>query len=348
MKRLFLVILLVVMAAGLAMAQTYPPTAGNPTSTGGAAAAPLVDVLGAHNNYGRGCAGCHAPHSGNKGEGGNAASGTTADPWTGTNALFGQDMGPLFGKTLNFTELSSSGTPTTYELTAPSAGNPTGWTTNQYSDVRGIIMCLACHDGVVARGAMMTNYAYEQQIGALPSTYGSAQIPTLLGIAGAANGFSYQNNHPIGENATVSAAMGSTYYNNTTNGLSYTVSAANKITAVTPAGQYAQFVASYGAPALMMGAHSYGTPVNASGLPYLVCTTCHNQHVMNVFAASTANTIAGGSTGTYATYFFVNGPYNINNVTVPRTAASSTTQSCRQCHFGESNEANGGTLATSF
>ena len=26
--------------------------------------APTVDVSGAHNNYGRGCAGCHAPHSG--------------------------------------------------------------------------------------------------------------------------------------------------------------------------------------------------------------------------------------------------------------------------------------------
>ncbi len=28
--------------------------------------------------------------------------------------------------------------------------------------------------------------------------------------------------------------------------------------------------------------------------------------------------------------------------------AASTTQFCRQCHFGESNEANGGSIATQF
>ena len=43
----------------------------------------------------------------------------------------------------------------------------------------------------------------------------------------------------------------------------------------------------------------------------------------------------------YATFFFVNGPYNpnIDNVDQRRNAPS-TTQFCRQCHFGESNEAN--------
>ena len=75
---------------------------------------------------------------------------------------------------------------------------------------------------------------------------------------------------------------------------------------------------SYGAPALMKGAHSYGTPVNAAGVPYVVCTTCHNQHIMNIYAASSTSPIAGVATGTYATYFFINGPYNINNVT-PQT-----------------------------
>src|SRR5271156_5711225 len=92
MKKLFLVILLVIMASAMALAQV---TAGKATSTGGNSAAPLVDVLGAHNNYGRGCAGCHAPHSGNRGAGGNGISGTTVDLWSGSNALFAQDMGPL-------------------------------------------------------------------------------------------------------------------------------------------------------------------------------------------------------------------------------------------------------------
>ena len=65
----------------------------------------------------------------------------------------------------------------------------------------------------------------------------------------------------------------------------------------------------------MQGAHSYPTPVNAANVPYVVCTTCHNQHVMNVYAASANSPIAGTATGTYATYFFINGPYNVNDVT---------------------------------
>src|ERR1700730_3392516 len=55
MKKLFLVILLVIMASAMALAQV---TKGTETSSGaGNAKAPTVDVLGAHNNYGRGCAG---------------------------------------------------------------------------------------------------------------------------------------------------------------------------------------------------------------------------------------------------------------------------------------------------
>ena len=42
----------------------------------------------------------------------------------------------------------------------------------------------------------------------------------------------------------------------------------------------------------------------------------------------------------YATYFFINAPYNPNLQTYASTSAPSTTEFCRQCHFGESNEAN--------
>jgi hypothetical protein len=70
---------------------------------------------------------------------------------------------------------------------------------------------------------------------------------------------------------------------------------------------------------------------------------------MNVYSVvSAGNPIAGNSTGTYAKYFFINGPYNPNTVNIPLGTAASTTQFCRQCHFGESNEANGGTLPTTF
>jgi hypothetical protein len=224
----------------------------------------------------------------------------------------------------------------------------------QYADMRGIVMCLACHDGSVAKGAMMQNWAFEEQIGALPNTYGGAKIPTLLGADGTtpvgslgSTSGNYNNDHPIGESATISAVLG-TYYNNATNGLTYTV-AAGAITAITPAGQYSQFITSYGAPVLLKGAHSYGTPVNAANVPYVVCTTCHDQHSMNVYSVVGAgNPIAGNATGTYAKYFFINAPYNPDTVNIPLGSAASTTQFCRQCHFGESNEANGGTLPTVF
>jgi len=359
MKKLLLALLLVVMASALALSQV---TAGKPTSSGSpGSVAPSIDVLGAHNNYGRGCAGCHAPHSGNKGAGGNAIGGTTTDAWSGTNALFAQDMGPLLvGATLDFSDLGTSSTSSAigssgrYKLTLPSTTEPATWTTQQYSDVRGIVMCLACHDGVVAKGAMMQNYAYEQQIGALPTSYGTAHIPTLLGVGGAAAGFSYNNQHPVGDNATMSAALGS-YYQAAggVGGLTYAFNATTgSVTSITASGQYSQFLASYGFPALAGVTHGTSTsfqPVNAAGVPYIVCTTCHNQHVMNVYASNTNSPIQNATTGTYATYFFVNGPYNINNVTAALNGyAQSTTQFCRQCHFGESNEANGGPITTQF
>jgi cytochrome c553 len=343
MRKVLLAVLLVIMVGALAAAQV---TQGAPTTTGApGSVAPLVDVLGAHNNYGRGCAGCHAPHSGAYGAGGNGVNGTVTDAYTGENALFAQDMGPLWNQTLDFSDVTNTGSRKNYLLVTPTSGNYTAMTAQQYADVRGAIMCLACHDGALAKGAMMQNWAYEQQIGALPSSYGTGHIPTLLGNDGTAAG-TYNNDHPIGESASMDKVLGS-YYSDGTNGITYTVSG-GAITGITVAGQYQSFVNSYGAPALFKGKYAYPTPVNASNVPYIVCTTCHDQHVMNVYAATTNSPIAGSSTGTYAKYFFVNGPYDVNNVSVPPTQAASTTQFCRQCHFGESNEANGGSLPTAF
>ncbi len=343
MRKVLLVVLLVVMVGAMAAAQV---TQGAPITTGApGSVAPLTDVLGAHNNYGRGCAGCHAPHSGGYGAGGNGLNGTVTDQYSGQNALFAQDMGPLWNQTLDFSDVTNTGSRKNYLLTTAPNGNYAAMTAQQYSDTRSIVMCLACHDGSLAKGAMMQNWAYEQQIGALPSSYGTGHIPTLLGNDGTGSEI-YNNDHPVGEMATMDKVLGS-YYGDGTNGITFTISS-GKITAVTVAGEYQSFVNSYGAPALFKGAYSYPTPVNASNLPYLVCTTCHDQHVMNVYAASTNSPIAGSSTGTYAKFFFVNGPYNVNNVSVPPTQAASTTQFCRQCHFGESNEANGGSLPTAF
>ena len=228
MKKLFLVLLMVVMVSAMGIAQVTQ--GAHPTTSGTAGAvAPTVDVLGAHQNYGRGCAGCHAPHSGAWGNGG--VNGTVKDAYTGQNALFGQDMGPLWGQTFDFSDISNTGSATKYLFTTAANGNPTAMTAQQYADMRGAVMCLACHDGAVAKGAMMQNWAFEEQIGALPSSYGTAKIPTLLGADGttsqgtSTDGGDYNNDHPIGESATLQAVLGS-YYNNTTNGLVWTISTA--------------------------------------------------------------------------------------------------------------------------
>ena len=79
MKRAILVAVFALASAGLALGQNWSSP---------------VDVLGAHNNNGRGCAGCHQPHSGSFGSGQKGA----AD--AGSYALWGQDASPLYGATV--------------------------------------------------------------------------------------------------------------------------------------------------------------------------------------------------------------------------------------------------------
>jgi len=293
MRKAMLLVLFVLAVGGLVMAQTYSSP---------------VDVLGAHNNNGRGCAGCHSPHSGSFGSGHAGA----AD--TGSYALWGQDASPLYGKTIAFGDDGS------YTEVLPSGIN-TG-----SQEVGGILLCLSCHDGNVTASNMMVNQSYEQRIGLLSSTYGAGKIPTLLGNDGSGAN-NYTNDHPVGQQATVSVG----------NGLVNT----GGVLTVTPGTPYAQFVANYGWPALAPGKWSAPTGTTATGKPFVLCTTCHNQHVMTVYTSTAKSPIANDGGGKYyATFFFVNGPYNpmINNVA--NTNAPSATQFCRQCHFGESNEAN--------
>ncbi len=97
MKRNSLVSLILLAGASFAAAQI---------------AAPTTDVLGAHLNYGRGCAACHAPHSGAFGNG-IAKSG---DKTTGDSILWGEDVSGLFGKPFTFAGVNGQ----------QYAGDPTG------------------------------------------------------------------------------------------------------------------------------------------------------------------------------------------------------------------------------
>ena len=101
---------------------------------------------------------------------------------------------------------------------------------------------------------------------------------------------------------------------------------------------------------LLFGQERLDFGVTAAGVPFVVCTTCHNQHVMTIYTSSASSPIAADGGGFfYNTYFFINAPYNVNHQTYSSTLAPSTTQFCRQCHFGESNEANNTfTIKTAF
>jgi hypothetical protein len=169
MKRTLLIATMFLAAAGFAAAQnTY---------------APPTDVLGAHLNYGRGCAACHAPHSGAFGAGNNKSG----DQTTGNSILWGEDVGGLYGQTITTAGNTVEVLPTSMSATTP--------------DVNGLLTCLSCHDGNYAQGAMMKNAVYET----LPATYGKGTVPTLLGNDGTSAG-NYLNDHPVGINAKMSCS----------------------------------------------------------------------------------------------------------------------------------------------
>jgi hypothetical protein len=337
MKKIMMFALAVLVCASVAIAQTYTRGTG---ITG-------IDKLGAHQNGGRGCVGCHAPHSGVRGNGGaltinskltssenshNATgmqyawsnqSAITGD--VGDEELWGQDIGPIASLTLN------TGSGFQVDLA----------TSETRERVKtGIVYCLSCHDGNVAKGAMMTNQSFEQSAGLLPSSYGSQPIPTLLGSDGGSGG-NYGNDHPIGPSAKVSALSIGKYLD-----LDSTTTPTKLILkASQPDALYTTFKSNYGLPSVVGARTGAGFAVEkgmtSAGDAYVVCTTCHTPHSMYTASASTTNPIGGLTSGTFPSYFFVAAPYNPGANTANGTKASSATQFCRQCHFtgaGGSNE----------
>jgi nitrate/TMAO reductase-like tetraheme cytochrome c subunit len=292
MKRNCLFALIFLATAGFAAAQITTTT---------------TDVLGAHLNYGRGCAACHAPHSGAYGNG----NAKTADPTSGSSILWGEDVASLYGKTLAFAGVNGTSSTSETLPTSMIAGTP---------DVTGLLTCLSCHDGNYATGAMMKNKVYET----LPSTYGTLNsVPTLLGNDGTTVG-NYLNDHPVGLNAPMSCTG---QYN-----WDCTISATGAVQMTGT--NSSKFVADYG---------FFVKPGTYNNTPVVVCTTCHNQHLMNIVKVTAKN--SGQPVGTYATMFFLVGPYNPASGTV---GSNQTAQFCRQCHGGEANESNGSTAVTTF
>jgi hypothetical protein len=335
MKKAFLVILVVLVAVGMMMAQTYTKGSG---ITG-------VDKLGAHQNGGKGCVGCHSPHSGAFGQGGNAITGQVTDTANAGNyALWGQDLGPLYGYTLTQGDNVNGGA--TYVTDLPTSGEFQAFP----EEISGVMMCLSCHDGNIAKGAMMTNKSYEQANGLLPKgangqpLWGPNPIPTLLGNDGTTAG-NYYNDHPIGPQATLGAVgvAGKLQYLATGCTFHGVASPCLKDGGGDP--NFTAFVTHYGLPNITSNGHSApvalpdSNPANA----YLLCTTCHTPHSMYTASANADAPIDGLAKGTYPTYFFVAAPYTPGSQPSPQQA-SSATQFCRQCHYsgaGGANESSG-------
>jgi len=307
MKRTAIALLVILAVAAAATAQVTSPT---------------QDVLGAHNVYGRGCIACHAPHSGSAGNGGKTSANS------GNVALWGEDMSPLYGQTLGFGNAGGN------TVTLPNYATA-GYGNAPDDGYFGIISCLSCHDGNLAKVAMMKGSTVET----VTIAGASFNPPTLLGNDGSTPG-NYMNDHPVGPTAnpgcggpynwdcTVSAA-GVISYNGTGSSLFltdyYNVTTANGPIAnlVTPA-------AGGGTTA------GYGGAVNTT--LWVTCTTCHDQHDMLYFVTN-----PGAATLVIEpTHFFVRGWYNPGNSATSNSAA----QFCRTCHGGESNEMHGQTVAT--
>jgi hypothetical protein len=358
MKKVMLLMVVLAVFATVAMAQPSIGTTGYTQGQG----IINMDKLGAHQNGGRGCTGCHAPHSGARGNGGaltDQSVWTPGNTWGGVNyggtwsnmanlgneesgneALWGQDIGPIMTKNTFIT----GGGAYTVDLSVINS-------TNYGRMMTGIVYCLSCHDGQVAKGAMMTNASFEQAAGLLPATYGSQTIPTLLGADGGPAG-NYLNDHPIGPSATV-ASVGIKSYVALDNPTTPTKLVASGSFTGSP---YQTFQTNYGLPVVIGARAGAGFAVDqpnpTSDTAYVVCTTCHTPHTMFRATASSTNPIGGLTSGAFPSFFFIAAPYNPAAQVGYGQYASSSTQFCRQCHFsgaGGSNESVGITnIKTAF
>jgi len=250
--------------------------------------------------------GCTACHSPHSGASGNGNARSLDLSAARGPVLWGEDVTSLYGKTI-----TSGGGKFVEVLPASMSANT--------PDVAGLLTCLSCHDGNFAPAAMMKNKIYE----ALPSSYGSrAQIPTLIGNS-VISGGSYISEHPMGLNATLNCGGGR-----------WDCAEVNGAISMRGANS-SHFVTSYG---------FFVKPGVYNNRAVIVCTTCHDPHVMNVVKV-TQSSNSGLPPGNYATMFFLRAPYNPGNT---NPMSNQTAQFCRQCHGDKSNEMNGSSAGTVF
>lgn len=289
----------------------------------------ILDKLGPHQNGGRGCISCHAPHT----------APVSFDLWS-------PDLGPVYARNTLPDEaaLDSVALPTPSE--------------DLDSVFSSIMICLSCHDGNIAVGAMMTNQAYQPTLAGIPSGYGENAIPIFPGYERVYSTRHLYLDHPIGPQANLRAV-------GVANRLVLTRCGANATPCLQPNiadPDFMSFYENYGAFNITQkdvenrfysGGRTSGViiPEGATdpGSAYVVCMTCHMPHTMRDYSGNVRNS---PKADVYSTYWFVAAPYNPDAFVASEWKASSATQFCRQCHFngpGGANESSGiFTIQTQF
>ena len=319
-----------------------------------------IAQLGPHENGGRACMSCHAPHTGTS-EDTRTLAGflvqdkfvgavTYGEAWSNIGLVSGEvGGGELWGESVGPVHVRDGSMASANSITAESHTVDLSRTeSGAYGRMnRGIMLCLTCHDGQVAAGGMMTNETFERVAGLLPPDYGSNYIPTLLGSDRGPRG-NYRSDHPIGPGATLSEVGIGRYV---------TLDSFTSPTKLVASGwfqgsAYQMFQLNYGLPVVLGAREGFGWAVDSqagngvfdSDYAYVVCTTCHTPHSMHRAPASEGNPIARLTSGAFPSWSFLAGPYNPDAPSDYGRYASSATQFCRQCHFsgeGGANEAVG-------
>ena len=205
-------------------------------------------------------------------------------------------------------------------------------------------MCLACHDGQIAKGQMMAGRFLGE--GHQPSARGriwprqsrrcsattaaTATPPVTATITRWA------------PRATLGALRLVSSHAKATDPLTVVVSD-GAISSITPTvgSTYANFAANYGYPAIAGSAWYWG--VSYARRRHQSCQCIHDLHHLPQPArdvrlqgpAQASRRAAPSLAEPIPTYFFINAPYNPGAGNGNPTMAASTTQFCRQCHIGE-------------
>ena len=178
----------------------------------------------------------------------------------------------------------------------------------------GMLVCLSCHDGNYAPPAMMKNLTYEP----VPKGYGAEHgPPTLADKPGVTTGVDLDA-HPVGVTARLGCG-GARGWDCTLADDGITMGGKGS----------ARFASTYG---------FFVKPRRSGNGAVVVCTTCHNPHLMSMVNVHGSSVSTRYPSGTYATRYFLRAPYWAGDTAESGNHAA---QFCRECHADKSNEMNG-------